>query len=250
MVACKIIGFGVVGKNMHKRFTDAIIHDPGQFMYSKDAVTDIAFICVPTAMMANGSADTSIVEHVIQEHQAKFYVVKSTVPPGTCEELATRLGKHVVFSPEYYGGTIHANTPEYNFTILGGAPEDTHAVASLLTRYYHPEHRFVFTDSRSAELVKYMENTWLALKVTFCNEMFRIAQTCGVAYQELRELFLMDPRVNRSHTFVYEDQPYYDSHCLNKDVPALVSFCEKIGYDPKLIRQMIATNEEFKNGSI
>ncbi len=101
------------------------------------------------------------------------------------------------------------------------------------------------TDSRTAELVKYMENSWLATKVSFCSQFFEIAEKEGVNYEELRELFVLDPRVNHSHTFIYRDHPYWESHCLDKDVPAIA-----ITEDAKLLKTVIEFNmkkkEEFK----
>jgi UDP-glucose 6-dehydrogenase len=86
-----------------------------------------------------------------------------------------------------------------------------------------------------------MENSYLAMKVSFCNQFFDIAEHAGVNYEELRELFIMDPRVNPSHTFVYRDKPYWDSHCLNKDVPAIAE-----EYDATLLKSLIEYNNSRK----
>lgn len=72
-----------------------------------------------------------------------------------------------------------------------------------------------------------MLNCFLALKVTFCCEFADIAKKFNINYQELRELFIADERISPSHTFVYKDKPFYDSHCFNKDVPALVYFAKE-----------------------
>ena len=64
-----------------------------------------------------------------------------------------------------------------------------------------------------------MENAFLATKVSFCNQFYEICQKENINYEELRELFILDKRMGGSHTFVYKDKPYWDSHCLNKDVP-------------------------------
>ena len=82
-------------------------------------------------------------------------------------------------------------------------------------------------------------------KVSFCNEFARICAQFGVNYREWRELWLADPRINPSHTFVYQDAPYYDSHCLNKDIPAIIIASEKAGYRPGLLQAM----EKYNNGN-
>ena len=91
----------------------------------------------------------------------------------------------------------------------------------MLQEVFDARHKFRIIDATTAELVKYMENAYLATKVTFCNEFFRIAQHYKVDYEDLRELVTLDPRIDPSHTFVYRSHPWYDSHCLNKDVAAI-----------------------------
>lgn len=241
----KIIGFGVVGQNMRKIFHDAVVHDPGRGLVNTDPC-DLAIICVPTEMNPDGSADISIVNKVITEHDAEYYLIKSTVPPGTTDIISIAAEKDIVFSPEYFGGTEHANYHDYDFVIFGGSESICSKVADIYKRYVHPEKHFYITSARTAELVKYMENSWLALKVTFCNEFYRLADRTGVDYNILRELFIADPRVNRSHTFVYPEQPYYDSHCLNKDVPAVIAYAESMGYNLDLMKQVVSLNEKFK----
>ena len=80
------------------------------------------------------------------------------------------------------------------------------------------------------------------MKTSFCQQFFDIAERAGVCYEELRELFTLDPRVGSSHTFVYRDHPYWDSHCLNKDVPAIAN-----AYQAELLLSMIEFNERRKN---
>lgn len=241
-----IIGYGVVGKNMHKIFPNADIYDPFQPEYSKrreDVHYDIGFVCVPTDMLEDGSCDTSIVCRSIIENQEHTDVicVKSTVPPGTTD----RFGK-CVFSPEYFGGTQHANGADYEFVILGGERKYTSIVALAYKNVMTGNYRIIQTDAKTAELCKYMENSYLAAKVSFCCEFYRISKAFGVDYNELRELFLMDPRVSRSHTFVYEDHPYYDSHCLNKDVPGIINASLEAGYRPDLLIGIRRLNEITK----
>ena len=86
-----------------------------------------------------------------------------------------------------------------------------------------------------------MENSYLATKVTFCIQFYEIAKQLGVSYEELRELFILDPRVNPSHTFVYEEHPYYQSHCLDKDVPAIAN-----AVSAELLKNVIEFNNKQK----
>jgi UDP-glucose 6-dehydrogenase len=202
----------------------------------------IAFICVDTPATEENLCDTTEVKNAIMENDALIYVVKSTVLPETTERLMRETGKHILFSPEYYGCTQHCNNFSFPFTILGGEKEDCKEVIQYLQHVYDGRHQFRITDSKTAELAKYMENSFLAMKTSFCQQFFDIAERAGVCYEELRELFTLDPRVGPSHTFVYRDHPYWDSHCLNKDVPAIAN-----AYGAELLLSMIEFNEKRKH---
>lgn len=86
-----------------------------------------------------------------------------------------------------------------------------------------------------------MENSWLATKVSFCGQFYELAQSLGVKYEELRELFVLDERVSPSHTFIYAEHPYWSSHCLNKDVPAIA-----YTHDAGLLQDIIKFNNYLK----
>lgn len=239
-----IIGYGIVGKNMHQIYKNADVYDKHIDEYStkKDKTYECAFICVPTPSNKDGSCNTDHVEEAVEETKADIIIIKSTVPPKTTEYLKQKYNKNIVFSPEYFGETQHANVG-YDFVILGGDSKDTFK-ASQIVQHYHTAFMKIYQyDSTTAELIKYMENAYLATKVTFCNEFYRMAKELGVNYNELREGFIADPRVNPSHTFVYEQAPYYDSKCLNKDLPAILHFTD---YKPNLIRNVIETNSNHK----
>ena len=242
-----IVGYGVVGHNLEKDFKkiNPDIYDKFKQEYNtkKDGLKyDFAFICVDTPFNDNGDCDITEVLNAINENDADVYVVKSTVLPNTTKKLAEKTGKNVVFSPEYYGGTQHCNNFDFNFTILGGDRTSCKKVIQLLQGIYDARHTFHITDSTTAELTKYMENSYLATKVSFCVQFYEIAKSLGVDYEELRELFLCDERVNKSHTFVYEDHPFWSSHCLNKDVPAIANFA-----DAPFLKSVIEFNNIQKN---
>ena len=228
-----IIGYGVVGSNLRDELyalrPDIVDKYKPEFT-TKDPEKhyDVAFICVDTPYVKEGnSCDTTEVLNCIDENPADLYVIKSTCPVGMVDKLSEK-GIDVVFSPEYYGGTQHCNNYDFNFTIIGGKKSLCREVVQLLQDVYDASHKFIITTAKTAELCKYMENCFLATKVSFCCEFFNAAEKCGVNYEELRELFVMDPRVNPSHTFIYRDHPYWDSHCLNKDTRAFAEQFEDL----------------------
>lgn len=240
-----IIGYGIVGHNIYKKLSlyyQPDIYDLKYAEFNKQKKHyDVAFICVDTPNTADCMCDLTQVRNALIDNEADIFIIKSTILPGSTEQLKEETGKRIVFSPEYYGNTQHCNNFEFNFTILGGDKKDCLEVQQLLQNVYDARHTFRIVDSKTAELVKYMENAWLATKVSFCNQFYNIANDIGVDYEDLRELFILDPRVNPSHTFIYNDKPYWDSHCLNKDVPAIANFA-----DAKLIKAVIDFNENQK----
>lgn len=267
-----IIGYGVVGQNMHKLFPEAEVYDPAKGFDLADEIVDITtlsdkeqkfrtitdepnlfdvgFICVPTDKLPDGSADASIVWSVVEAwHKAcTVLVIKSTVPPGTTQRLISN-GYQVVMSPEYFGATKHANAISGDFVILGGTRKTTSFVAELYKEHTAATFRIHKTSATMAELVKYSENAWIATKVTFVNEIGEFCATLGLDRDEWRELWLLDDRISRHHTYSYRLHPYYASHCLDKDVPALIAEAEEHDFNLPLIETVQMINDAKRDQS-
>ena len=254
-----IVGYGVVGKNLFKELSglhpdindnhikkDYLLREYdalAPFIYPP-AKYDLAFICVDTPLSEdNVNLDISEVENAINENNAEIYVVKSTCPINAVDYLSNKTGKRIVYSPEYYGATQHCNNFNYDFVILGGKKEDCIAVQHILQYCYDARKTFHIVDSKTAELSKFMENAWLATKVTFCSQFYEIAKAHGISYEDLRELFILDPRVNPSHTFIYPEHPYWESHCLDKDVQHIAWSEDRAVF----LKDVIVYNKEQKD---
>lgn len=247
-----IIGLGAVGKGVHSLFPDAAVYDEPLGVGTREAINacDVAFVAVPTPQGEDGSCDTSIIEDVVSWCEAGIIVLRSTVSVGSTDRLRQESGKRIIFQPEYGPG----ETPDHPFKdvrdirwiILGGPRKDTVPVADLYKQAFNSNIALHQTDARTAELTKYMENCFLALKVTFCNEFYGMAEALGVDYNEMRELWLLDPRMNRSHTWVLPDDRGYGGKCLPKDISAMVRTAEQAGYDASLLRATIETNKVLR----
>ncbi|MCD6303990.1 MAG: UDP-glucose/GDP-mannose dehydrogenase family protein [Planctomycetes bacterium] len=247
-----IVGYGVVGRSLHRLFgEDAVTLDADATDEDRAAINacDFVFICVPTPVGAGGHCNTSIVEECVRWIDGPEIIIRSTVAPGTTERLRRQYGKGIIFQPEYIGETPShplADVRKHTFVILGGPRDETSRVADLYQRYYHSEVRFYFTDSRTAEVAKYMENSFYAVKVMFCNEFYDIARAHGVDYNELREIWLADPRISRDHTFVYPDNRGFSGKCLPKDVTAIIASSRQRGFEPRLLEILMEINEEYR----
>lgn len=218
-----IIGYGVVGHNLNNELVklNADITDKYKGIAPKYNHHKFGFVCVDTPILDNKDLDIKEVKNAIMENDCDIYILKSTCPIGTVDKLKEETGKRIIFSPEYYGGTQHCNNFNFDFTILGGDEKDCTEVIQLLQHCYDGRHQFRVVNSKVAETVKFMENSFLATKVSFCIDFYNLCQQVGTSYEQVRELFVLDERVGQSHTFVYKDKPYWDTHCLNKDVPCI-----------------------------
>lgn len=225
-----IAGYGTVGTHLKQELS---LRNPDVYdkykPYENSFVPStkkygVAFICVPASFISQENpCDTTEIVDAITSHDAEVYVIKSTILPGITDRLKLITGKRIVYSPEYNGETPNSLNYDFQFTILGGEKSDCDYVVQQIQKCYDGRHKYVVTDSKTAELVKYMENAFLATKVSFCVQFWELAKSLGISYTELRELFLLDPRVHPSHTLVFENAPYWDSHCLSQDMSAITS---------------------------
>ncbi|MGC9599093.1 MAG: hypothetical protein ABSE18_01785 [Minisyncoccia bacterium] len=268
-----VVGYGYVGKavsNFFKNHYEVRAYDPLaksaddpliSFSNEKKILDgcDLIVICVPTPMREDGTCDTSMVEDSIASFNAPLFLIKSTIAPGTTKRLIdSNPDKGIAFSPEYLGEGNYAvpfwkgypdptDMKKHTFVILGGKKEATHKILQFFKRVTGAEVRYFQTDSTTAELCKYMENAFLATKVTFCNEFYDIAGAFGVDYDELRELWLLDERIGRSHSTVFENSRGFSGKCLPKDVSAIFESALKKNYTPELLKAVLKINKKHQN---
>lgn len=257
-----IVGHGYVGRALKSFFGekfDLTIYDPLQGFNDQDAVNaaDLAILSVPTPMSTTGEADLSALKETFTWIKTPLMVIKSTVPPGTTALLAKQyhLEDSLVFSPEFIGeggypvpfwdGVPHPTDMKMHaFHIIGGARLAVDKVVPFFQEAAGPFASYHMTDSTTAELMKYTMNSWIATKVTFCNEFYDIAKTFGVSYNELRELWLLDGRVGESHTLVYPDKRGFDGKCIPKDTNAIYQAAKAAGHDSAFFKNILEVNAQ------
>lgn len=218
---------------------------------------DMVIISVPTPTAADGiSCDISAVEETLKWLKVPTVLIKSTVEPGTCENLQVMYPKlDIVFSPEYVGeGNYHMpfwlyphpKNPKYHdFIILGGIPSATNKVA-LKFLQKNPHLRVHQTNHTTAEMIKYVENMWIATKVSFVNELYEACEALGIPFTQVREGWLLDTRVERTFSTVFPNKRGWEGKCLPKDTKALVKALEKYNYDPEFFKEVIKSNDRIR----
>ena len=265
-----VIGYGYVGKAMASFYSsryDIHVFDKhlqidgdqidGFTFYSdeKEFVKniDVGVVCVPTPRGDDGSCDTSIVESVLDWLVADLIIIKSTVPIGFTDSMKQKLNKNIVFSPEYCGESkywtpyeFHTQVVETPFFVFGGDPKDTSMAVDLYLPIAGPVKRYIQTKAKTAEMAKYMENTFYATKITFCNEMYDICESMGIDWNESREIWLADPRINPMHTAVFKKDRGFGGKCLPKDLSAMISISEKNNTESFLLKAVQKSNENLR----
>lgn len=233
-----IAGYGVVGKAIKKRFfPDADIYDPFLgYSISDRHHYDCCVICVPTDL-EHGKLSTKNVEDVLNTIDADYYLMKSTVPIGFCDRF-----ENVLFSPEFSGSTPNSIGIDDDFTIVGATTKKQRQFITDLMYKYKSNmiHKVYYTTNKEAELLKFYENTYLGYVVTLATEFKKIADKYDVDYNIVSQLLRLDKRMPQSHIHVFENQDYYDSHCLNKDIPHIAN-------DSELLKYFVDYNEKKKN---
>lgn len=222
--------YGNIGKRMfpeYKQLWDVDIYDPNILWVINDFNKiknhyNFAILCLPTPT-ENWICDTSVVSMMIERlhNKVDVIVIRSTVPVWFTNKMNDRY-LNVIFCPEFYWTTQHQVKNDY--LILWGDRNLCNKFAQLYYNVKPADFKIKFySNPATAEMIKYMENCFLATKVVFCNSFAIACSKMWIEYDDVREWFLMDNRMNPSHTIAYKWQPYYDSHCLNKDIPAFAN---------------------------
>lgn len=243
-----IVGRGFVGEAVYQGFRvshDVLVYDtlPERSQVEKisDLNADVTFVCVPTPMFRDGTCDVSIVENVVRQLTG-VVVIKSTVPPGTTERLA-RPDLTLVFNPEFLTEANYINDfCDQTHVVLGG--KNVEAVAKVYRERF-PGITVLATDSRAAEMVKYVTNTYLATKLAWANEIYQICSTLNINYADVMETATTnDPRIGKSHSRVPgpDGKMGFGKSCLPKDLNGLIAVAKGVGLEPKLLEAVWEKN--------
>lgn len=213
------------------------------------------FIAVGTPSMEDGSADLSYVEavaHSIAENMNgyKVIVTKSTVPVGTGEKIRKIIGEKqkekvdfdIVSNPEFLReGSAIEDFMRPNRVVIGA--ESDHAIAIMRDLYaplYLIETPFIVTDIKTAEMIKYASNAFLATKVSFINEIANICERVGADVHMVAKGMGHD---NRIGTKFLHPGPGFGGSCFPKDTSAIVNIAKEHGYDFEIVKAVIKVNK-------
>lgn len=214
---------------------------------------DVIFLALPTPPQEDGSADLSYILSVADElagcMPARYTVVvdKSTVPVGTADQVAERLAAQgatnfdVVSNPEFTReGFAIEDFMQPERVVVGSESERATAVMQKLYASFVDKGRpFIVTSTRTAELAKYAANTFLAVKISFMNEIAQMSERVDANIDDLRTILGTDSRIGNK--FLYAGIGYGGS-CFPKDVKALFYAADQYGYEFKMLSAAITVN--------
>ena len=259
-----IIGSGFVGSAVRYGFSPNVGVDADVKVYDKNPSrsthtlqevvvgSDIIFLSVPTPSNKDGTINLDIVEEALNDINVyatsvdNIILVRSTVTPGTTRKLQQKYPNlRIVFNPEFLTERS-ANFDFINQTrfILGGNPEDIIEVSELLRQRFGQSISIVETNYETAEVIKYMTNTFFCTKISFLNDMKLLSDKCGAIWEHAVEGFVRDGRIGHSHLNVpgHDGKYGFGGSCFPKDIQALIKYGDEIGVDMGVLKAAWETN--------
>ena len=221
---------------------------------------NVYFICVPTPPKEEtGECDTKIVEHVFDQlynkvNKTTSVIIKSTVKPGTSRLLKNKYGSklNVVFCPEFLKEkTFQEDMYNADFCLLGtDCDEVTKGLVEKVMRdlYSHKMIDVIHKTYEECELFKYTINVFLSVKVWYFNEISEVCDRFGVKYNDLKDLFRLEPRIGESHIDVpgHDGSYGFGGKCLPKETLALKHLQERLELPNKVLAEILERNSYFR----
>lgn len=230
----EVIGYkGVVGnatyqwlKTMHPELEVIGVDKGDPLLIKKEAVP---FICTPEAVVPEVCKEIKRVELI---------VIRSTVPPGTCNRIQRETGIHTCHLPEFVlEATAVIDEFKQDYMILGGCCEE-HTI--LIENIYLPYIPVVETDKETSEILKLTKNCYFANLISFWNEIEGIAKVAGTNSFKVGKLATLDKRIV-SYGASYHHK--YGGTCLPKDVKQMLDFAKRKDLKTPLLDAVVEVNE-------
>lgn len=260
-----IVGYGIVGQALAYGFSRPEIKDNytisfyDKYKKSKPLEpvikeSEFVFICLPTPMKSDESGvDLSIIERSVKEitqytnNTDKIIVLKSTVIPGTTVSFEKRYPQtKFCFNPEFLTEANYLDDFLNADRIIIGASNDlvSRRVVALYKQRF-PHMKIFRTDPTTAEMVKYMANTFLATKVIFANQIYDLCNKLGIKYEEVKAMVVADSRIYDSHLDITTERGF-GGKCFPKDIVALLGLSKKLSVNLDLLSMIWKINKRIR----
>jgi len=216
--------------------------------------SDVVFIAVGTPADEKGVTDLSQIDSVISSisglvDKHKLIVIKSTVPPGTCNQVKTAIETrskakfNCVSNPEFLrqGSAIRDFTNPARIIIGTDNAKSADTLKQLYRPFIHRKTKVIVMDAVGAELAKYASNAMLAARISFMNELSRVCEKTGADIEHIRQAVGSDPRIG---TDFLNAGIGYGGSCFPKDIAALINFGDNVGCEMAMTRAVKKVNTD------
>tara|TARA_Y100000768_G_scaffold325976_1_gene263130 strand:- start:69 stop:905 length:837 start_codon:yes stop_codon:yes gene_type:complete len=218
----------------------------------------IIFVCLPTPMNKDGSCNLDILADTLdqinrasKEVEGRIVVIKSTIIPGSTDNFQLEYPYiDIVFNPEFLTEANAVDDFENQTRLLlGGRKRATTKIKQIFSAAFRKTPRIIKTDAKTAELVKYVTNTFLATKVSFANEIYQLCESLDLDYDKIIEYATLDPRLGDSHWGVPgPDGDFgFGGHCFPKDLAAIIEITKQKNITNNVLKAAQTTNNTVRS---
>jgi UDPglucose 6-dehydrogenase len=229
---------------------------------------DMIFVTVGTPQKSNGSIELSMIKNAVstigkiiaKSKKNQILFIKSTVTPGTLQNIilpilekksGKKAGKEfgLISNPEFLQESSAISDTKYpHVVVLGGYKTKYMKKAKIFFSNLHPNIPIIETNHQTAEMIKYANNSFLATKISFINQLANICQNIpGASIDDIAKTIGLDPRIGN---LFLNAGPGYGGSCLPKDVKAIMNFSSKIGVSPLLLNAVEKSNQQQIDNTI
>ena len=267
-----IVGRGFVGSAVQFGFSPNVGCDVEVRVYDVDLnksthtleetvnESDFVFLSVPTPSNRDGSINIDILDDALNNINEvsecrNVILVRSTVTPGTTQKLQMKyIDLNLLFNPEY----LTERSAKFDFInqsrfIIGSGDVTiskmySENLADLFRDRFGESVSILETNYETAEMIKYMNNCFFATKVSFMNEMYKVAEKSNVDWKQAVSGFATDGRIGHTHLDVPgpDGKFGFGGSCFPKDVRAMIKYAEEIGVEMNVLKGVWETNLQVR----
>ncbi len=257
-----IVGLGYVGsaiKSFFEKEIQIFSYDIQKKKSTEKSIKDLLgkkvdflFLCLPTPMNEDGSTFLGHINKVLEEISSYGFngviVIKSTIPPKTTENYSNKYkALQIVFNPEFL---TEANFIEdfknQEYIVLGGGKDSCGKVKNLYSNYFSSK-MIHCVSSTESEMLKYYLNSYLALKVSFSNEIYQLCKSMDINYDKLIYLSKLDKRIGKTHMNVPGPDGFlgFGGSCFPKDIRSFLRIFEDEKVQSLILKAAWQRNREI-----
>lgn len=251
-----VVGFGIVGSQVVRWFKlknhHVFIYDKfkkiGQLKDLDNA--QIIFLCLPTPLAKNQKTgvNLSVLKKIISLFKApKIFIIKSTVPPGTTEELQKIFAGHYFFhNPEFLTETsAWKDFSRPILQIIGYTQKSKNLGKAILKILPRAQYSSILS-ATAAEIFKYSRNAFFATKVIFANQIYDLCKAFNIDYEDIKKLMSEEPWIGSNHLqIIHKGYRGFGGKCLPKDLKTFIKVYKSKKLKPEFFEIINEINNQL-----